>query len=80
MHSKKHIPLHDRGQAELEKEGGEIMNEPVRRPYPITIVGRLSYEYHDGEDWGEGEYKIPADFLPEVMALVAELRMKYPQL
>lgn len=61
-------------------KGGENMSEQPARPYPITIVGRLSYEYHDGEDWGEGEHKIPADFLPEVMHLVAELKKKYPQL
>ena len=72
------LPLPERGQ--LDQEGGENMSEPARRPYPVTIVGRLSYEYHDGEDWGEGEHKIPAEFLPEVMALVAELKMKYPHL
>lgn len=56
------------------------MSEPVRRPYPVTIVGRLSVEYDDGQSCGAAEHAIPADFLLKVIALVAELQTRYPQL
>ena len=56
------------------------MSESAARPYPVTIVGRLSLEYSDGVAGGAGEYAIPAGFLQEVIALVAELQERYPQL
>lgn len=49
-------------------------------PYPVTIVGRLTVEYSDGVTSGAGEYAIPAGFLQKVIALVAELQEKCPQL
>ena len=54
------------------------MNEPVRRPYPITIVGRLSIEYNDGKISGVGDCAIPEDSLQDVLALIAELQERYP--
>lgn len=66
--------------AELEREGGEAVSEGKASPYPVTIVGRLSVEYSDGVTSGAGEYAIPAGFLQEVIALIAELQTRYPQL
>lgn len=56
------------------------MSEGKAGPYPVTIVGRLSVEYSDGVTSGAGEYAIPAGFLQDVIALIAELQTRYPQL
>ena len=56
------------------------MSEPVHRPYPVTIVGRLAVDYDDGQTRGAAECAIPADRLQDVIALIAELQARYPQL
>ena len=78
----KPVPLPERAELaqRFNEGGGEHMSEQTARPYPITIVGRLTVEYSDGVTSGAGEYAIPAGFLQEIIALVAELQEKYPQL
>lgn len=61
-------------------ERGENVREWKPGDYPVTVVGRLSIEYSDGVTCGAGEYAIPADFLQEAIALIAELQTRYPQL
>lgn len=74
------VVIHPNAKGVKRQRGGEHMSEQPARPYPVTIVGRLSIEYRDGVTSGAGEYAIPAGFLQEVIALVVELQEKYPQL